>query len=199
METVKSFKSFVFCGDHKASKSIYLDNVSTCSVGGLPINDASLKRMLEANRSKDIIFFSCGYPLMGCKEIEVIKKLQNVPVNIRTIPYHHKPQSRGFYKDDWWKRLSSNDIDILFENWSEILNYYYQEYEQMVLLPLVSHYFDIILNIPNKAMNIVGQFNRVVDLSPLDDIDEIHYNDKSGNLSEVGFAKIKPNIIKWLE
>ena len=118
---------------------------------------------------------------------------------MRLLPYHHKLDCRGFYHDDWWKSLSNEDINLLFQNWAEILNYYYQEYEQMVILPLAAHYFDIMLEIPNKAMNIVKQFNKVVDLSPLDDLDDENYQDKYGNLSEVGFAKIKDNIMEWVE
>lgn len=155
--------------------------------------------MLQNYKNRDIFFFSPGFPLMGFELINRIKKLQIVNINLRLIPYHHKPECRGFYKKEGWQNLSEEDIILLFSNWAQMLNYYYQEYEQMVILPLAAHYFDVVLNLPRKAMNIVSQFNKVVDLSPLDEVDDENYKDEFGNLSETGFAKIKDNILEWME
>ncbi|MGB3514665.1 MAG: hypothetical protein WBA93_36735, partial [Microcoleaceae cyanobacterium] len=79
------------------------------------------------------------------------------------------------------------------------LNYYYQQNPAIVLLPIRAHWYDRQLNLPNKAMQILAQFKRVVDLSPLDNYDEGNYIDKFGNLSEQGFNLIKNNILEWLK
>ncbi len=108
----------------------------------------------------------------GTVEILVILKFIKKKVclktqDLRLISYHHKVAFRGFYSDDWWKSLSSEDVTLLFQNWTEMVNYYYQEYPHIILLPLAAHYFDVMLNIPNKAMNIIKQFDKIVDLSAL--------------------------------
>lgn len=199
MQTINQSKMIFFCGDDRAKKSIYLENARTSAINGLPINDFAVKNMLRRCKNKNIFFFSPGFPLMGSELIDEIKKVQNVNINLRLIPYHHKPECRGFYDKEEWKNLDEGDIILLFSNWAQMLNYYYQEYEGMIILPLASHYFDVVLNLPRKAMNIVNQFDKVVDLSPLNEIDEENYKDKYGNLSEVGFAKIRDNIMKWIE
>ena len=199
IQTVNQIKAIAFCGDDRAKKSIYLEGYPTNTINGLPINDHLIRGMLRRHKNRDIIFFSPGFPLMGCKLIDNIKRLQNVNVNLRLIPYHHKPECRGFYGDDYWKDLPTEDIDLLFQNWAQMLNYYYQEYDKMVILPLAAHYFDIMLDLPNKAMDIVKRYYEIVDLSPLDNVAEENYKDKWGHLSEVGFAKIKDNIMEWIE
>lgn len=199
METTIQTKSFAFCGDDRAKNSVYLGNIPTSIINGMPINDHLIKSMLKHKKHKAVIFFSPGFPLMGHKLIKYIKHLKDSNVNIRLIAYRHRQDCRGFYGDDEWKNLSDENINLLFENWAEMLNYYYQEYNQMIILPLAAHYFDTILDLPNKAMQIISQFEKTVDLSPLDEVTEENYKDKFGNLSEIGFAKIKDNILKWVE
>ncbi|MEM1167852.1 MAG: hypothetical protein AAGJ08_01850 [Cyanobacteria bacterium P01_H01_bin.35] len=199
MQTINQVKTIAFCGDDRAKNSIYLPNTRSSSINGLPINDSAIRSMLRPYKNRSIFFFSPGFPLMGFELIDKIKKLQNVNINLRLLPYRHKPQSRGFYKREGWQELGEEDIILLFSNWEQMLNYYYQQYENMVILPLAAHYFDVMLILPRKAMNIVKQFNKVVDLEPLDEIDEENYKDGFGNLSEVGFAKIKDNIMEWIE
>lgn len=126
MTTTNETKTIVFCGDHHAKKSIYLKNTSISNVPGMPINDTAVKQMLKRYRNRKVVFFSCGYPLMGCKEVERIKALQSVNINLRLIPYHHKPTNRGFYLNDWWKTLTPENINLLFQNWAQMLNYYCQ-------------------------------------------------------------------------
>lgn len=46
--------------------------------------------MFQWFEKTNVIFFSCGYPLMGCQEIEMIKNLQNENIEKRFIPYRLK-------------------------------------------------------------------------------------------------------------
>ncbi|MEM1003154.1 MAG: hypothetical protein AAGH46_10945, partial [Bacteroidota bacterium] len=172
---IKQKKSYVFCGDNKAKKSIYLDNVISFGIGAMPINDLAVRNMLDEYKNIDVIFFSCGFPLAGCKLLDEIKKLQKVDVESRLIPDRHRQDCRGFYKDNFWKSLLAEDISFLFQNWWEMIDYFYNKYQQIVLLPLSAHYFDHVLKLPDKAMEIVSSFDRVVDLSPLDSFPEENY------------------------
>lgn len=192
-------KTFLFCGDNTAKKSIYLANENQYGVGGLPINDNVINRMFRKAKRFDIVFFHCTYPLAGCKEIETIKSIQSKSINERLFSYRHKPDKRGFYNDNWWKNLSNDDINFLFQNWAEMLNYYYQENPNLVLMPIKAHWHDRQLNLPNKAMQTLAQFDRVVDLSPLENYDEANYIDEFSNLSEQGFNLIKNNIFEWVK
>ncbi|NEQ37965.1 MAG: hypothetical protein F6K40_17520 [Okeania sp. SIO3I5] len=94
---MNKIKSYCFLGDDRAKQSIYNQEVPKYGLAGLPINDAVIKRMFLHFEKVNVIFFSCGYPLMGCQEIENVKSLQNKTVGQRFIPYHLKPGSRGFY------------------------------------------------------------------------------------------------------
>ncbi|NEO55910.1 MAG: hypothetical protein F6K54_24290 [Okeania sp. SIO3B5] len=199
METINQQKNYCFIGDGFVGKSVYIQDVARASVPGLPINDVAVKRLLNHFQRYDIIFFSCGYPLMGCKVIEAIKKLQVNVVSERLIPYHLMPESKGFYGKDFWKSLSLENINLLFNNWVEMLNYYCQEYPNIVLLPLAAHYYDKILNIPNKAMKVLEQFEKVVDISPLNNAKEDDYTDKFGHLSETAWIGIESNVLTWLK
>lgn len=192
-------KSCIFLGDDTAKKSLYFIDQDKFGVNGLPINDSEVKSMFRRFGSFDIIFFHCTYPLAGCKEIDNIKNLHKKTISSRLIPYRHKLNTRGFYHNDWWKDLQQNDIDFLFENWAQMLNCYYQDNPKILLLPIKFHWYDRQLNLPNKAMQILSQFERVVDLSPLDNYNEDNYIDKFGNLSEQGFDLIKDNILEWLK
>ncbi|NET44668.1 hypothetical protein, partial [Okeania sp. SIO2B3] len=123
-----------------------------------------------------------------------IKKLQDIVVDKRLIPDHLKIGSRKFYSEDFWKSLSSENIDFLFKNWAEMLNYYCQEYPSIVLLPLAAHYYDKALDIPNKTIKLLEQFERVVNLSPLNDAKGDDYIDKFGHLSETAWTGIESNV-----
>ncbi|WP_237397202.1 hypothetical protein [Okeania sp. KiyG1] len=189
----------MFFGDSSAQNSIYLNDSIKHKVDGLPINDSSIKQAFRRYETFDVIFFHCTYPLAGCKEIEFIKNLQRKDIDLRTTSYRHKPDSKGFYNDEWWKNLSVSDIDFLFENWMQMIDYYYQQNPKIVLLPVRAHYYDKQLNLPNKAIQMLTEFDRIVDLSPLNNYNKRNYIDKFGNLSKQGFNLIKDNILKWLE
>jgi len=191
-------KHYCFIGDGHIKKSIYNQEVFKQGISGLPINDISVKRMFQKAKDFDVIFFSCGYFLMGCQEIEAIKTLQEKNINQRFIPYHTKPKNRGFYNQDFWKGLNYEEVDFLFQNWKEMINYFYQEHSNIIFLPLATHYYDKILNLSNKGMNFLKQFNRVVDLSPLNNASEDDYIDKFGNLSELSWASIESNVLSYL-
>ncbi|NET41919.1 hypothetical protein [Okeania sp. SIO2B3] len=112
MKTINIQGNCCFVGDGHVGKSIYNQEVAKASFPDLPVNDVSLKRMFQHFQGVDIIFFSCGYPLHGCQEIETIKKLQNTVVYKRLIPDYLKVGNRKFYSEDFWKSLSSEDIDL---------------------------------------------------------------------------------------
>ncbi|NES69054.1 MAG: hypothetical protein F6K24_29395 [Okeania sp. SIO2D1] len=92
----------------------------------------------------------------------------------------------------------SEDFEIDTQGGAEMLNYYCQEYPSIVLLPLAAHYYDKTLNIPNKAIKLLEQFEKVVNLSPLNDAKEDDYIDKFGHLSETAWTGIESNVLEWL-
>ncbi|MGB3511498.1 MAG: hypothetical protein WBA93_20125, partial [Microcoleaceae cyanobacterium] len=161
-QELQNNKTYLFFGDSSAERSIYFPNSNKHSISGLPINDHAIELLFRTSSKWDIVFFHCTHPLVGCKEIKAIKAIQNMIIDMRFIPYRHKPENRGFYNDNWWKSLSSDDINLLFENWAQMLNYYYQQNPAIVLLPIRAHWYDRQLNLPNKAMQILAQFKRVV-------------------------------------
>ncbi|MDJ0553511.1 MAG: hypothetical protein QNJ68_03545 [Microcoleaceae cyanobacterium MO_207.B10] len=194
-------KSCIFIGDGRADKSVYLEGVNKIGISRLPINDHTLKRLFRVYSNPDVIFWSCSFPLMGCSRIKTIENLQTHPPQFRLIPFDKVPYDRGFYHSTFWKGLSESQLNLLFVNWKEMIEHYYNLQPKVVLLPLAAHYYDIQLGLDLSAMETIKQFDRVVDLSPLNSAENLEdiYADKYGQLSKAGWDKIEANILRWLE
>ncbi|NEQ37964.1 MAG: hypothetical protein F6K40_17515 [Okeania sp. SIO3I5] len=52
---------------------------------------------------------------------------------------------------------------------------------------------------PNKALDVLRHFDKVVDLYPLNNAKKDDYIDNFGNLSEIYWVSIESNVLSWLE
>lgn len=177
-------------GDHHAEKSIKIKEATIRSVNGLPINDKLIPQWLEDWTEWDKIYFSCSYPLAGLRSINSLKLMQHTPPNFRTLDYDKQPNIRGFYKNTNWRKLNQEDYDFLLNNWKEMIEYYTSKYDNLVLFPLASLWFDKMLNFMPLTLPFVKDFQQI-DLSPLHQFNPDFFSGEFGNLSDLGWIQLQ--------
>lgn len=188
-------------GDHHARQSIYSFGDSLIGINGLPINDIELAKMFRFAYSRfDLIFWSCGHPLMGCRAINMIRELSPMPFEKRILNYEVAKIPRGFYDSLWWKTLNSTELDFLWENYKQMLGFYLSNYaSKTVLLPLSAKWFDAKLNLPESTMDTIARAtNRFIDLTPLNGLPSEYFQGETQMLTEAGFNAIKSNLEAYI-
>jgi hypothetical protein len=192
---------YAICGDQHALNSTHGYFEQGISLGGLPIHDKELERMLSyyGDRANKIIW-SCGYPLMGWRGIEQIKETYNQDNGIKTIDYLRLGIPRGFIKDEEWKNIPPDDLEFLFRDWRDMLKYWAAKWEEKIILfPLAAYYFDQVLDLPFKAYEILKeQFLPSLDLSPLDEMKPEWWQKERPLLTVEGWNQITPAVEAWL-
>lgn len=189
-------KRIICIGEDRAADSLHNYGVGERAIWdkNLPINDSKFRSMLTFGFPRyDLIVWSIGHPLLGCRGVETLRRMSALPPERRFFDYLGAGIWRNFDEGNYWQSLSPLDVNFMFAFWSEILNYILQTWgDKLIIYPWSVAWWENKLNLPISAVEILAETaGQLIDLSALPP--EI-YNSESPVIPPEGFQVLAPRF-----
>lgn len=125
----------------------------------LPINDSKLQSMLSFSSQRyDLVIWSVGHPLLGCRGVETLRRLSALPPQRRFFDYLGAGIWRNFDKDNFYQSLSPLDINFMFAFWGEMLTYILKTWgDKLIIYPWSVAWWEKQLDFSISAVEILRE------------------------------------------
>lgn len=163
------------------------------TVPGLPIMDKELKTAIDlvANRC-DRVFLFPSTEMHGAIKFDEISEKKALPWSERFQQF--QPDDRYCVGNLHYVQVNSQTMDILLENYLEIINGIIEKYENFYLVPVVNRLLGSKIPYSFRAYPELKKLDRCINLDWLDPNQADLWSDSHGHLSRLGWSLMKERL-----